>query len=117
MPVLVGSLGRIATGALTDRFGGRLMFTAVTLISIGPVLLVALAGSIGSYTFLLIVRLLAGHCRNHLRDRHPVRQRAGTRPRDAASPPDCSAPGWVAPRCRPSSPHGSSAGSATSPRT
>ena len=60
MPVLVGSLGRIATGALTDRLGGRLMFTALTLISIGPVLLVALAGSIGSYTFLLISAFLLG---------------------------------------------------------
>ena len=26
-PVLVGSLGRIVSGALTDRFGGRVMFT------------------------------------------------------------------------------------------
>ena len=26
MPVLVGSLGRILAGALTDRYGGRLMF-------------------------------------------------------------------------------------------
>ena len=29
-PVLVGSLGRIVTGALTDRIGGRLMFTVLT---------------------------------------------------------------------------------------
>jgi NNP family nitrate/nitrite transporter-like MFS transporter len=60
MPVLVGSLGRIATGALTDRFGGRLMFTALTLISILPVLLVALAGSIGSYPLLLIAAFFLG---------------------------------------------------------
>src|SRR6476620_6352226 len=60
MPVLVGSLGRIATGALTDRLGGRLMFTALTLISIVPVLLVALAGSVGSYPFLLISAFLLG---------------------------------------------------------
>ena len=31
MPVLVGSLGRVPVGALTDRFGGRLMFTILTL--------------------------------------------------------------------------------------
>ena len=31
MPVLVGSLGRILAGALTDRFGGRLMFTVLLL--------------------------------------------------------------------------------------
>ena len=60
MPVLVGSLGRIATGALTDRLGGRLMFTALTLISIVPVLLLAVAGSIGSYPFLLISAFLLG---------------------------------------------------------
>ena len=31
MPVLVGSLGRIPVGALTDRFGGRVMFPLVSL--------------------------------------------------------------------------------------
>ncbi|CAM3195360.1 MFS transporter [Stackebrandtia soli] len=41
-PVLVGSLGRIPVGILTDRFGGRVMFTAVCLISIIPTLLVGL---------------------------------------------------------------------------
>jgi NNP family nitrate/nitrite transporter-like MFS transporter len=30
VPVLVGSLGRIPMGALTDRFGGRTMFPAVS---------------------------------------------------------------------------------------
>ena len=32
-PVLVGSLGRILAGALTDRYGGRLMFTVLILAS------------------------------------------------------------------------------------
>ncbi|HZA04590.1 MAG TPA: MFS transporter [Propionibacteriaceae bacterium] len=59
-PVLVGSLGRIVTGALTDRFGGRLMFTVLTVVSVVPVLLVALAGSLGSYSLLLIFALLLG---------------------------------------------------------
>jgi NNP family nitrate/nitrite transporter-like MFS transporter len=31
-PVLVGALGRIAVGAMTDRFGGRRMFAAVLLV-------------------------------------------------------------------------------------
>ena len=31
VPVLVGSLGRIPVGALTDRFGGRVMFPLVSL--------------------------------------------------------------------------------------
>ncbi|MFF0611598.1 MFS transporter [Nocardia tengchongensis] len=39
-PVLVGSLGRIPVGVLTDKFGGRFMFTVVCFFSIIPVLLV-----------------------------------------------------------------------------
>src|SRR5690606_31454415 len=38
VPVIVGSLGRIPVGALTDRFGGRVMFPALSLITIAPVL-------------------------------------------------------------------------------
>lgn len=44
VPVLVGSLGRIPVGALTDRFGGRLMFPAVSFATIVPVLFIGLAG-------------------------------------------------------------------------
>ncbi|UNK71419.1 MFS transporter [Microbacterium sp. H1-D42] len=53
-PVLVGALGRIVIGAMTDRFGGRKMFTAVLLLSAPAVLLVALAGSINSFPLLII---------------------------------------------------------------
>ncbi|HZY76889.1 MAG TPA: NarK/NasA family nitrate transporter [Jatrophihabitantaceae bacterium] len=53
VPVLVGSLGRIPMGALTDRFGGRTMFPAVSLITIAPVLFLGLAGH-SSLTALLI---------------------------------------------------------------
>jgi len=60
MPVLVGSLGRIVTGALTDRLGGRLMFTVLCAVSVVPVLLVALAGSLQSYPFLLISGFFLG---------------------------------------------------------
>ena len=56
----MGSLGRIVTGSLTDRFGGRLMFTVLTAASAVPVLLVALAGSLGSYPLLLLFGLLLG---------------------------------------------------------
>ncbi|MFF2272322.1 nitrate/nitrite transporter [Agromyces sp. NPDC058136] len=52
-PVLVGALGRILTGAMTDRFGGRRMFTAVLLASVPAVLLVALAGELKSFPLLL----------------------------------------------------------------
>lgn len=38
VPVLVGSLGRIPVGALTDRLGARRMFPAVALLTVLPVL-------------------------------------------------------------------------------
>lgn len=44
VPVVVGSLGRIPVGALTDRFGGRVMFPAVSFVTIIPVLYLGLAG-------------------------------------------------------------------------
>ncbi|MFE3025947.1 MFS transporter [Nocardia tengchongensis] len=44
-PVLVGSLGRIPVGVLTDKFGGRFMFTVVCFVSIIPVLLVGWSNS------------------------------------------------------------------------
>ena len=59
-PVLVGALGRIVIGAMTDRFGGRKMFTAVLLLSAPAVLLVALAGSINSFPLLLIAGFYLG---------------------------------------------------------
>ncbi|RKS07231.1 NNP family nitrate/nitrite transporter-like MFS transporter [Nocardiopsis sp. Huas11] len=52
VPVLVGSLGRIPVGALTDRYGGRVMFTAVGLVSIVPTFLVGVSGD--SYGMLLL---------------------------------------------------------------
>ncbi len=60
LPVLVGSLGRIVTGALTDRFGGRLMFTVLCFGSIAPVLLVAFAGNHRSFPLLLGSAFLLG---------------------------------------------------------
>ncbi len=59
-PVLVGALGRIFTGALTDRYGARKMFTVVLLATVPAVLLVALAGSIGSFALLIIAGTLLG---------------------------------------------------------
>ena len=44
VPVIVGSLGRIPVGALTDRFGGRVMFPVVSLLTVVPVLFLGLAG-------------------------------------------------------------------------
>src|SRR5262249_55183832 len=44
VPVVIGSLGRIPVGALTDRFGGRVMFPIVSLATIVPVLFIGLVG-------------------------------------------------------------------------
>lgn len=44
VPVIVGSLGRIPIGALADRYGGRLMFPVVSLITVLPVLFLGLVG-------------------------------------------------------------------------
>ena len=59
-PILVGALGRIVVGALTDRFGGRTMFIAVSLASILPVLAVGAAGAAGSYPLLLVFGFFLG---------------------------------------------------------
>ncbi len=53
-PVLVGALGRVLTGALTDRLGGRRMFTAVLLGAMPAVLLVAVAGSLKLFWLLIV---------------------------------------------------------------
>jgi NNP family nitrate/nitrite transporter-like MFS transporter len=44
VPVVVGSLGRIPIGALTDRFGGRVMFPLVSVATIVPVLYLGVSG-------------------------------------------------------------------------
>ncbi len=44
VPVVVGSLGRIPVGALTDRFGGRVMFPAISFATIVPVLFLGFLG-------------------------------------------------------------------------
>ncbi len=57
VPALIGSLARIPIGALTDRYGGRVMFTAVTALTILPVLFLSAATS---YPSLLVGGLLLG---------------------------------------------------------
>jgi len=53
VPVIVGSLGRIPVGALTDRFGGRVMFPLVSVATIVPVLFIGLAGQKSLVTLLI----------------------------------------------------------------
>ncbi|MCG7525709.1 MFS transporter [Streptomyces sp. OfavH-34-F] len=58
VPVLVGSLGRIPVGALTDRYGARLMFPLTSALTILPVLLLIPAKN--SYGAMLAVGFLLG---------------------------------------------------------
>jgi NNP family nitrate/nitrite transporter-like MFS transporter len=57
IPVLLGSLGRIPLGILTDRFGGRRVFASVMAVSIIPALLM---GWLKSYAQLLIYGFFIG---------------------------------------------------------
>ncbi|MDV6014229.1 MFS transporter [Haloechinothrix sp. LS1_15] len=58
VPVIVGSLGRIPVGALTDRFGGRVMFPAVSLATVLTLVLLAAGGYTWLGTLLLCGFLL-----------------------------------------------------------
>jgi NNP family nitrate/nitrite transporter-like MFS transporter len=59
-PVLVGALGRILAGALTDRLGGKLMFPVLLLLAAPFVILVAVAGNAKSYPLLLVFAFFLG---------------------------------------------------------
>jgi NNP family nitrate/nitrite transporter-like MFS transporter len=58
VPVVVGSLGRIPVGALTDRFGARLMFPALSLATVVPVLVLAYVQD--SYAALVVAGFFLG---------------------------------------------------------
>lgn len=45
VPALIGALARIPLGALTDRYGGRIMFAAVSALTIIPVFVLSTASS------------------------------------------------------------------------
>lgn len=53
VPVVVGSLGRVVVGALTDRYGGRVMFPAVSALTVLPILFLAFF-ALDSYALLLV---------------------------------------------------------------
>jgi MFS transporter, NNP family, nitrate/nitrite transporter len=57
VPVLLGSLARLPMGMLTDRFGGRLVFTVLLAFSSLAAFIVPLTGSYGS---LLVAAFLIG---------------------------------------------------------
>lgn len=51
IPVLLGSVGRIPMGLLTDRFGGRLMFSALLIFGLFPAVALVLNHSYPSLLF------------------------------------------------------------------
>jgi len=53
VPVIVGALGRIPVGAMTDRYGGRVMFPLVSVATIVPVLFLGLGGQKSLGTLLI----------------------------------------------------------------
>jgi MFS transporter, NNP family, nitrate/nitrite transporter len=57
IPVLLGSLGRIPLGILTDRLGGRLMFSIVMACSIVPAILM---GFVSEYWHLVVCGFFIG---------------------------------------------------------
>jgi NNP family nitrate/nitrite transporter-like MFS transporter len=57
IPVLLGSLGRIPVGMLSDRFGGRIVFS---LVMAGSIITAFLMGKVSSYTQLLTFGFLLG---------------------------------------------------------
>ncbi|SHN60342.1 MFS transporter, NNP family, nitrate/nitrite transporter [Geodermatophilus obscurus] len=59
VPVVVGSLGRIPVGALTDRFGARVMFPVVSALTIVPVLFIGYVAS-DSYPLMLLGGFVLG---------------------------------------------------------
>lgn len=58
VPVIVGSLGRIPVGALTDRLGARVMFPAVSALTILPLLFIGLIAN--NYASLIIGGFVLG---------------------------------------------------------
>lgn len=60
MPVLVGAIGRVPVGVLTDKFGGRRLLIVILVATAPLVLLVALAGSVKSYPLMLLFGFFLG---------------------------------------------------------
>lgn len=57
IPVLLGSLGRIPLGLLTDRLGGREVFTGTMIVSVAAALLM---GQVETYSQLLLFGFFTG---------------------------------------------------------
>ncbi len=51
VPVLLGSLGRLPMGMLTDRYGGRVVFGVLLLFIAVPAFMLSMSGSFGALLF------------------------------------------------------------------
>ena len=60
MPILVGSVARIPVGALTDRYGGRIMFTVILGVTAPLVLLTGIVGQLENFPFLVVIAFFLG---------------------------------------------------------
>lgn len=60
VPVIVGSLGRIPLGVLTDKFGGRTMFAAISLLTAFPVMALTIAGDYHQFVLAALFLGLGG---------------------------------------------------------
>ena len=59
VPVVVGSIGRIGVGALTDRYGGRVMFPLISVVTIIPILFLTFV-AMSSYALILVGGFVLG---------------------------------------------------------
>ncbi|KRE35959.1 MFS transporter [Janibacter sp. Soil728] len=59
VPVVVGSLGRIIVGSLTDSHGGRVMFPVISVLTIIPVLAIPFL-ALESYALLIVIGFFLG---------------------------------------------------------
>jgi NNP family nitrate/nitrite transporter-like MFS transporter len=60
MPILVGAVARVPVGVLTDRYGGRIMFTVLLGTTAPLVFLTGLVGMMNAYVPLLVVAFFLG---------------------------------------------------------
>lgn len=60
MPIFVGSIARVPVGALTDKYGGRVMFTVILGITAPLVLLTGLVGQLNNFPLLVAVAFFLG---------------------------------------------------------
>jgi MFS transporter, NNP family, nitrate/nitrite transporter len=60
MPILVGAVARVPVGVLTDRYGGRIMFTVLLGLTAPLVLVTGLVGMLNAYIPLLVVAFFLG---------------------------------------------------------